>query len=133
MQYFVELNQGKKCCTTTFCLTLNTFLPQDRFMPRLYDITDSCFFQKNGSRKTYIVIVHLQNHSDCIHKYSEDDKKDSCVSDWQHLCRFLKIRSSNNLLESDKPEIKETTAVESFVSYLDVVLEKDINCNIITK
>lgn len=42
---------------------------------------DSCFYDKNGSHKfTYLFIGHLQNcfvqnHLDCVHKYSEDDIK----------------------------------------------------------
>ena len=61
--------------------TLYTTIPHDKLKSRLFDIIDSCFFNKNGSRKNaYLVIGNLKNyfvknHSDCTHKYSEVDIK----------------------------------------------------------
>lgn len=73
-------------------------------LSRVFDIIDCCFFNKTGSRKfTYPDIGHIQNyfvkkHSDCIHKYSEDDIKK--LRFWLTPSMYVwKIGSSNIRLE----------------------------------
>ena len=66
-QDFTKINSIK---TYDFS-TLYTTIPHDKLKSRLFDITDSCFFNKNETRKfTYLVIGHLKNYfvktdSDC--------------------------------------------------------------------
>ena len=61
--------------------TLYTTIPQDKLKTILFNIIDSCFFNKNGKRKySYLVISHLKDYFvklyfDSTHKYSEVDIK----------------------------------------------------------
>lgn len=61
--------------------TRYTTIFHDKLKSRFCNTIDSCFYNKNGSHNfTYLVIGHLQNcfvqnHLDCVHKYSENDIK----------------------------------------------------------
>lgn len=72
---------------------------------RLFEIIDRCFFNKNGSRKfSHLVMGHLKIwivkiHSDCVHRYSEDDTKKIIVFLIVNIYVFSEIRYSNNLLK----------------------------------
>ena len=76
-QNFSQINSIK---TYDFS-TLYTTIPHDKLKTRLFDIIDSCFFNKNGKRKySYLVISHsktyfVKHHSDSTHKYSEVEIK----------------------------------------------------------
>jgi hypothetical protein len=62
--------------------TLYTSIPHDRLKTRLFNMINSCFFNKNGKRKySYLVVNHSYRYfvihdSDSRHKYSEVDIKE---------------------------------------------------------
>ena len=62
--------------------TLYTTIPHDKLKTRLFNMIDSCFFNKNGKRKySYLVVNHSRTYfvihdSDSTHKYSEVDIKE---------------------------------------------------------
>jgi hypothetical protein len=64
------------------CTTLYTTIPHDKLKTRLFNMIDSCFFNKNGKRKySYLVVNHSRTYfgikdSDSMHKYSEVDIKE---------------------------------------------------------
>ena len=61
--------------------TLYTAIPHDKLKTRLFNIIDSCFFNKNGKKKIFLFSdqpfkkYFVKLHSDSTHKYSEVDIK----------------------------------------------------------
>jgi hypothetical protein len=71
--FFSQIYSIKTYDFTTLYMTI----PHDKLMTRLFNMINSCFFNKNGKRKySYLFVNHSRTYfvihdSDSTHKYSE--------------------------------------------------------------